>query len=131
MIGSLHHIGIAVSNLEQALHRYEAAGFHAGPAEVVESEGVRLAFVRSGETLLELLESLRGDGVIATFISKRGEGLHHLAFHTQDIRAAMSELRAHGFNVLDAQPRRGHGGRLVAFVHPKSFHGVLLELVQE
>jgi len=131
MIGSLHHIGIAVSNLEQALHRYEAAGFRAGPPEVVESEGVRLAFVRSGETLLELLESLRPDGVIATFIAKRGEGLHHLAFHTPDIRAAMADLRVRGFQLLDEEPRRGHHGRLVAFIHPKSAHGVLLELVQK
>jgi len=131
MIGSLHHIGIAVANLEEALHRFATMGFHAGPPEVVTSEGVRLAFVRSGDAQLELLESLTPDGVIARFLAKRGEGLHHLAFRTPDIRAAMADLRARGFQVLNEEPRRGHHGRLVAFIHPKSAHGVLLELVQE
>lgn len=131
MIGSLHHIGIAVASLETALRRYTSAGFSAGPPEVVESEGVRLAFARSGDTTLELLESLRPDGVIATFIAKRGQGLHHIAFCTPDIRTAIAELRRQEFNVIDAEPRRGHGGRLVAFVHPKSLHGVLFELVQD
>lgn len=131
MIGSLHHIGIAVARLETALHRYASMGFHTGPPEVVASEGVRLAFVRSGDSQLELLESLAPDGVIARFLAKRGEGLHHLAFRTPDIRAAIAELRAQGFHIVDEEPRRGHRGRLVAFIHPKSAHGVLVELVQD
>jgi methylmalonyl-CoA epimerase len=105
-------------------------GFPVGPPETVESEGVRIAFVMEGGTRLELLESVRPDGVIARFIEKRGEGMHHVAFAVPDIRKAIADLRAKGLEVIDEEPRRGHGGRLVAFVHPRSLHGVLLELVQ-
>ena len=131
MIGNLHHVGIAVARLDEAVAKYRSMGFAVGPAETVESEGVRLAFVMEGDTRLELLESLRPDGVIAKFIGKRGEGMHHVAFSVPDVRKAISDLRGKGFEVIDTEPRRGHGGRLVAFVHPKSLHGVLLELVQE
>ena len=131
MIGTLHHIGIAVASLDEAAARYRAMGFAVSPPETVETEGVRLAFVMEGDTRLELLESLRPNGVIARFIGKRGEGMHHIAFRTRDIRKAMDAMRAKGFQVIDAEPRRGHGGRLVAFVHPRSTGGVLLELVQE
>ncbi len=131
MIGTLHHIGIAVASLDEAASRYLAMGFPVSPPETVEAEGVRLAFVVEGDTRLELLESLQPDGVIARFIAKRGEGMHHIAFRTRDIRKAMDAMRAKGFQVIDAEPRRGHGGRLVAFVHPRSTGGVLLELVQD
>ena len=131
MIGNLHHVGIAVSSLDAAIARYRAMGFPVGPPETVESEGVRIAFVMEGGTRLELLESVRPDGVIARFIEKRGEGMHHVAFAVPDIRKAIAELRGKGLEVIDAEPRRGHGGRLVAFIHPRSLHGVLLELVQE
>ncbi len=130
MIGDLHHVGIAVADLDVALAKYRSMGFAVGSPETVESEGVRIAFVMEGDTRLELLESLRPDGVIATFIEKRGEGMHHVAFSVPDIRKAMADLRTKGFEVIDEEPRRGHGGRLVAFVHPRSLHGVLLELVQ-
>ena len=131
MIGRLHHVGIAVARLDEAIAKYRSLGFPADPPETVESEGVRLAFVTEGDTRLELLESIRPDGVIARFIAKRGEGMHHVAFAVPDIRKAIADLRAKGFQVIDSEPRRGHGGRLVAFVHPRSLHGVLLELVQE
>jgi len=130
MIGNLHHAGIAVARLDEAVAKYRSLGFTVGPVETVESEGVRLAFVTEGGTRLELLESLRPDGVIARFIGKRGEGMHHVAFSVPDIRKAIADLRGKGFEVIDDEPRRGHGGRLVAFVHPRSLHGVLLELVQ-
>jgi methylmalonyl-CoA/ethylmalonyl-CoA epimerase len=130
MIGDLHHVGIAVADLDVALAKYRAMGFAVGPTETVDSEGVRIAFVMEGDTRLELLESLRPDGVIARFIAKRGEGMHHVAFSVPDIRKAMADLRGKGFEMIDTEPRRGHGGRLVAFVHPRSLHGVLLELVQ-
>ena len=131
MIGNLHHVGIAVSSLDAAIAKYRSMGFSVGPPETVESEGVRIAFVMEGDTRLELLESARPDGVIAKFIENRGEGMHHVAFSVPDIRKAMADLRGKGFEVIDKEPRRGHGGRLVAFVHPRSLHGVLLELVQE
>ena len=131
MIGNLHHVGIAVSSLDAAIAKYRSMGFSVGPPETVESEGVRIAFVMEGDTRLELLESVRPDGVIAKFIENRGEGMHHVAFSVPDVRKAMADLRGKGFEVIDKDPRRGHGGRLVAFVHPRSLHGVLLELVQE
>ena len=131
MIGAMHHVGIAVTSLDEAMAKYRAMGFAVGAPETVAAEGVRLAFVMEGETRLELLESLQPDGVIARFIAKRGEGMHHVAFSVPNIRKAMADLRAKGFEVIDTEPRKGHGGRLVAFLHPKSLHGVLLELVQE
>ena len=131
MIGTMHHVGIAVTSLDEAMAKYRAMGFAVGAPETVAAEGVRLAFVMEGETRLELLEPLQPDGVIARFIAKRGEGMHHVAFSVSNIRKAMADLRAKGFEVIDTEPRKGHGGRLVAFLHPKSLHGVLLELVQE
>ena len=131
MIRSAHHVGIAVKSLEQALDGYRALGLEAESVEDVPSQGVRVAFLRAGSIRIELLESLTPDGVIARFIERRGEGLHHLAFATQDIRAEMAQLRVSGFELVDSEPRQGAYGRLVAFVHPRSAHGVLLELVQE
>jgi len=121
MIGPAHHVGIAVKSLQEALEGYRRLGL----------EGVRVAFLRSGAVRVELLESLQPDGMIARFIERRGEGLHHLAFACEDIRQEMTRLRQGGFELVDAEPRRGSEGRLVAFVHPRSLHGVLLELVEE
>jgi methylmalonyl-CoA epimerase len=131
MIGTMHHVGIAVARLDEAIAKYRALGFAVSPPETVASEGVRLAFVQEGGTRLELIESVSPDGVIAKFVAKRGEGMHHVAFAVPDVRRAMEDLKRKGFDVIDREPRRGHGGRLVAFVHPRSLHGLLLELVQE
>jgi len=90
-----------------------------------------VAFLRAGAVRIELLESLKADGVIARFIERRGEGFHHLALATEEIRTEMTRLKQAGFELVDAEPRRGSQGRLVAFVHPRSLHGVLLELVEE
>lgn len=130
MIGPADHIGIAVKRLDDAIAFYRTIGLEAGSIEKIPTEGVRVAFLPTGGVRLELLESLRGDGVIARFIERQGEGMHHLAFATDDIRAAMADLREAGLNLVDSEPRRGAHGRLVAFVHPRSAHGVLLELVQ-
>ncbi len=131
MIEDLHHIGVAVEKVDETAARYRAMGFSVSEPEAVETEGVRLVFVTSGRTSIELLEPTRPDGAIAKFLEKRGPGMHHVAFRTPDIRKEIADLKAKGFEVLDAEPRRGHGGRLVAFVHPRSLHGVLVELVQE
>lgn len=131
MIGAAHHIGVAVNNLPKALDRYLALGLELESTEDVPSQGVRVAFLRAGGVRIELLESLRPDSVIARFIGRRGEGLHHLAFATPDIRAEMDRLARSGFEFIDSEPRSGAQGRLVAFMHPRSAHGVLLELVQE
>lgn len=131
MIGPAHHVGIAVKRLEDGVALYRALGFEPASVEDIPSEGVRAAFLRAGGVQLELLESLRPDGVIARFIERRGEGLHHLAFATDDIRAAMGLLQTGGLELVDKEPRRGAHGRQVAFAHPRTAHGVLIEVVQE
>ena len=131
MIGPAHHVGVAVRSLDAALADYRTLGFEAESVEDVPAQGVRVAFLGTGAVRIELLESLRPDGVIARFVDRSGEGLHHLAFAVQDIRAEMRRLREKGLKLVDAEPRPGARGRLVAFVHPRSAHGVLLELVQE
>jgi len=131
MIGPAHHVGVAVRSLDAALADYRNLGFEAESVEDVPAQGVRVAFLGTGPTRIELLESLSPDGVIARFVDRNGEGLHHLAFAVQDIRAEMRRLREKGLKLVDAEPRPSARGRLVAFVHPRSAHGVLLELVEE
>jgi methylmalonyl-CoA/ethylmalonyl-CoA epimerase len=131
MIGPPHHIGVAVRRLDAALTDYRALGFELESTEEVPAQGVRVAFLRTGGAQIELLESLAPDGVIARFVERRGEGLHHVAFSVPDIRTEMRRLREQGLELVDAEPRPGAHGRLVAFVHPRSARGVLLELVQE
>jgi len=131
MIGPAHHVGVAVKSLTEALEGYRRLGLEPDFTEEVPSQGVRVAFLQSGAVRVELLESLQPDGLIARFIERRGEGLHHLAFACEDVRKEMTRLRQAGFALVDTEPRRGSEGRLVAFVHPRSLHGVLLELVEE
>ena len=131
MIGPAHHIGIAVRDLDAAVARYRAFGLTLDSTAEVPSEGVRAAFLSSGGARIELLEPLRDDSVIARFLEERGEGLHHLAFATTDIVSEMDRLRREGFELIDSEPRPGAHGRRVAFIHPRSAQGVLLELVQE
>ena len=131
MIGPAHHIGVAVKSLHEALRGYRRLGLEPDFTEEVPSQGIRVAFLQAGGVWVELLESLQPGGVIARFIERRGEGLHHLAFATADIRKEMTRLRDAGFEFVDAEPRQGSQGRLVAFVHPRSLYGVLLELVEE
>ena len=131
MMGPAHHVGIAVKRIDAALAAYRAFGLVPESVEEVPSQGVRVAFLRAGSLGVELLESLKPEGVIARFVEDRGEGLHHLAFAVTDIRAEMRRLQEGGFQLVDPAPRLGAHGRLVAFVHPRSAHGVLVELVQE
>jgi len=131
MIGRAHHIGIAVRDLEGTLARYRALGLVPTSVEDVPPESVRVAFLDAGGVRLELLEPLRPEGAVHRFLERRGEGLHHLAFEVEDIVAELARLGEEGFQLVDEGPRPGAHGRSVAFVHPKSLHGVLLELVQE
>ena len=124
------HIGIAVRSVDSALRVYRSIGLDAAITETVPSEGVKVAFVPLGESHLELLESLTPDGVVAKFLERRGEGLHHVALAVDDIVAAMDRSRSAGLAVIDERPRQGARGRKVAFVHPKSTGGVLLEFVE-
>lgn len=127
----LHHVGVAVADLDDAIRRWEALGFRAEGREVVRSEGVTLAFLPAGDARIELLEALDEDGVIARFVARRGEGIHHVAFAVPDLAAAMAEAKGQGFALVDDAPRVGHGGRRVAFLHPRSTGGVLVEFVEE
>lgn len=124
------HIGIAVRSLTTSLKIYDAIGIRATRTEEVPTEGVRVAFLPVGDAALELLEPLAADTVVGKFLEKRGEGLHHVALAVDDIVAAMDRARAGGLAVIDERPRTGARGRQVAFVHPKSTGGVLLEFVQ-
>ena len=127
----LDHIGIAVKDLSAALAFYrDALGLEIEAPEEVASERVRAHFIPAGETALELLEATADDSPIAKYVDKRGPGLHHITLRVDDIVAALAQLKAHGARLIDEQPRPGAEGSLVAFVHPASAHGVLVELKQ-
>lgn len=128
----VEHIGIAVRSLSEANERYERLlGQKAYKTEVVESEGVTTAFYKTGETKIELLEATRSDSPIAKFIENRGEGIHHIAYAVDDIRAEMARLREEGFRLLNEEPKAGADNKWVCFLHPKDAGGVLVELCQE
>lgn len=127
----LDHVGIAVRELDDAVRFYrENLGLEIDPPEEVGSQRVRAHFIPVGESALELLEATAPDSAIAKFVEKRGPGLHHVALRVEDIRAALAELKAKGVRLIDEQPRPGAHHSLVAFLHPASTHGVLVELKQ-
>jgi methylmalonyl-CoA/ethylmalonyl-CoA epimerase len=127
----LDHIGIAVKDLQAALAFYrDALGLEIEPPEDVASQHVRAHFAPVGEARLELLEATAPESPIAKYIDKRGPGLHHITLRVPDIRAAVVQLEARGVRMIDAEPRPGAGGSLIAFVHPSSTGGVLIELKQ-
>jgi methylmalonyl-CoA/ethylmalonyl-CoA epimerase len=131
MKARLDHIGIAVSDIEAALAFYrDALGLEIEAAEEVTSQLVRAHFIPAGEAAIELLEATADDSPIAKYVAKRGPGLHHITLRVDDIRAALEQLKARGVRLIDETPRRGAHGSLVAFIHPSSAHGVLVELKQ-
>ncbi len=132
MLTNIEHIGIAVRDLAQANALYTRL-LNVPPykQETVESEGVTTSFFRVNQTKLELLEATNPDSAIARFLEKRGEGVHHIAIEVDDIQTEMERLRNEGFILLNEQPKPGADNKLVCFVHPKSTHGVLIELCQE
>jgi len=128
---NIDHIGIAVSSLQEALSFWQASlGIEPHGIEDMAERKLRTAFLPIGETEIELLEPTSPDSTIAKFIEKRGEGLHHIAIRVDDIETALVELKAKGVQLIDEMPRSGAGGTRIAFVHPKSTHGVLLELCE-
>jgi len=128
----VEHIGIAVKTFGSAIPLYEKLlNTHCYKTEIVASEQVNTAFFRQGDTKIELLESIEPDGVIARFIEKKGEGIHHVAFEVEDIEAEMNRLRTEGFTVLNETPKKGADNKLICFLHPKDTTGVLIELCQE
>ena len=128
----VEHIGIAVKNLENSNKLFTSLfGKDAYKTEKVDLEGVDTSFFKIGNTKIELLEATTPDSAIAKFVENRGEGLHHIAFEVDDIRAEMKRLKEEGFTILRDEPREGADNKLVCFIHPKSANGVLVELCQE
>ncbi|MGX5818521.1 methylmalonyl-CoA epimerase [Chitinophaga lutea] len=128
----VEHIGIAVKSLSVSIPLFEKLlNTPCYKTEAVASEGVSTAFFRQGDTKIELLEAARDDSPIAKFIAGKGEGMHHIAFEVQDIRAEMQRLRQEGFTLLQEEPKEGADNKLVCFLHPKSTNGILVELTQE
>lgn len=123
------HIGIAVSNLDEAVKVYtEVLGLELAGTEIVEEQKVRVAFLPVGDTEVELLESTSPDGPIAKFIEKNGEGIQHIAFRVDNIEEAIQAMQEKGLKMIDEKPRYGAGGAKIAFMHPKSTGRVLIEL---
>lgn len=128
----IEHIGIAVKNILDANKIYTSLlGVEPYKSEEVESEGVKTSFFRCGESKIELLEATNPKSPIAKFIEKRGEGIHHIAFSVKNIEMEMERLKKEGFVLLNETPKKGADNKLVAFLHPKSTHGVLVELCQD
>jgi methylmalonyl-CoA/ethylmalonyl-CoA epimerase len=128
----VEHIGIAVRSIEESLPLFEKLlNTSCYKTEEVASEEVTTAFLRTGETKIELLGSTTENGVISRFIEKKGEGIHHIAFEVADIRAEMKRLKGEGFRLLNEEPKPGADNKLVCFLHPKETNGVLIELCQE
>ena len=128
---SIDHLGIAVKSLAQARKFYEQLGLDVSGEETVAHEKVRVAMIPLGESRIELLEATGPDSVIAKFIEKRGEGLHHVAIHVPDLTRAVEQLKTTGTRFVSDEIKIGAGGHLYVFVHPSSTGGVLLELVQD
>jgi methylmalonyl-CoA epimerase len=128
----INHLGIATKGIDEALKFWsDALGLENVHTEVVEDQKVRVAMLPIGESRVELLEPTSDDSPISKFLEKRGGGIHHIAVEVDDIEASLASLKAKGMRLIDESPRIGAEGCLVAFVHPSSANGVLLELVQE
>ena len=128
----IEHIGLAVENLEKSRHLFrKLLGTDAYKEETVESEGVKTLFFLIGNTKIELLEATKSDSVIAKFIAKRSEGIHHIAFDVADIHHEVERLKKEGFEILNETPKEGADNKLVVFLHPRSTNGILVELCQE
>jgi len=130
MFKKIDHIGIAVSNLNEAMELYKKLGFEVKEIEEVAEQKVKVAMLPVGESKIELLEATSEDSAIAKFIEKRGEGIHHIAVNVDDIEKALENAKNEGLKLIDEKPRIGAGGKKVAFIHPKSTKGVLLEFVE-
>lgn len=132
MINKIEHIGIAVKNLAETEKMYRTLfGKEAYKTELVESEGVKTLFFQLGESKIELLEATDPSSPIAKFLEKRGEGIHHIAYDVDDIEKEIERLKKEEFELIHQSPKPGADNKLIAFLHPKSTNGVLIELCQE
>ncbi|MGI8545064.1 MAG: methylmalonyl-CoA epimerase [Aridibacter sp.] len=128
----ISHLGIATKDIQEALKFWQdALGLEQIHSEVVEDQKVRVAMLPIGETSIELIEPMSEDSPISKFLEKRGGGIHHIAVEVEDIEKSLEKLKSEGMKLIDEHPRIGAEGCLIAFVHPKSTNGVLLELVQK
>jgi len=130
-LAAIDHLGIAVKSIASARGFYEALGLTVVHEEVVESEGVRTAMIPVGESRIELLEPISADSPVGRFLAKRGEGLHHVAIHVEDISGALEALKAKGVRLISEDLEIGAGGHLYFFIHPESAGGVLVEICQD
>lgn len=126
----LHHVAVVVSDLDEALARYGKLGFLRAERFILPEQAVEVATFRSGAGWIELISPTDPDGPIARYLAKRGEGMHHVAYAVPDLSWALSELKASGVRLIDSVPRTGAHGWQIAFIHPESCGGVLVELVQ-
>ena len=130
-MSEIDHLGIAVKSLAEAKKFYELLGLKPMPEETVEAEKVKLSMVPVGESRIELLEPMSADSPVGKFLAKRGEGLHHVALHVDDLSGTVERLKASGTRLISDEIKVGAGGHLYVFVHPSSAGGVLLELVED
>ena len=131
MLGKIEHIALAVADLDEAVAHYENVwGLTVSHREHVEDQGVEEAMLPIGESFLQLLGATSPDTTVGKFVARRGEGLHHIAYEVDDLEGALADLKARGVPLIDEAPRRGGRGHMVAFVHPKGNHGLLVELIQ-
>ncbi len=130
MLKKIDHIGIAVKNLDEAIDLYKKLGFELKEIEEIPEQKVKVAMLPVGESKIELLEATSEDSPIAKVIEKRGEGIHHIAVNVENIEKALENAKSNGLKLIDEKPRIGAGGKKIAFVHPKSTKGVLLEFVE-
>jgi methylmalonyl-CoA epimerase len=127
----LAHLGVVVHQLDAAERVYGRIGLSAGRRTTLDSEGVRVAFIKVNDAEIELLQPLTSGGPLGRFLSARGEGIHHVALEVTDIEGALARARAAGMHLIDEAPRPGAHGTRVAFLHPRSAHGVLVELIEQ
>lgn len=130
MLKKIDHIGIAVNSLDDALRFYETLGVKASSREEVQSQKVKVAFIKFGASNVELLEPTSEESPIAKFLEKKGEGIHHICYEVDNLKEALETMKTNGVKLLNEEPVKGAHNKLVAFVHPKSVSGVLTELSQ-
>jgi len=131
VLKNVNHIGIAVRSIEETAKFYSKLGLEIESIEIVESQKVRVAFIPVGDVRIELLEPTSDQSTISKFIEKKGEGIHHIALSTDNLSDRLKELESKGVLLIDTTPRKGAHNTSIAFLHPKSTHGILLELCEE
>ena len=129
MLKQISHLGVAVKNIEQAMDFYKSV-FHVPVSSPITAGDIKVSMVEIGDSSIELIQPISDKGVIAKFLEKRGQGIHHVCFEVDDILAYITRLQENGMELINEEPVIGTGGKLIAFIHPESTHGVLVELYE-